>query len=401
MPKAYAEENLVAKRDPRRLSRSLGVAYGSESFRFFLAQKIDHWKNQSANILTTENYSKKKLVTRDSLVAAFIDGESEDPVEKLSPEDKVGFPVPETRIVTIENAIQTFQNNVDRLNGVIGDYAQDRNDYIELLNEMRDRFNISDDGLSDNSTLSAERSQLSSQGFCLNSSRELDIKCSCNNSNSCQNFKIGKLTDYNLSGIKTDSKNAEKYVKSVLSGDLSGANISAGSLRKKAGLNSRNLANESNRSLEKTQQRSLSTLSQKLKSSDGDGKFLRLANRLSGLENRENNSSTDGKEKQRNSQRKSLSRSQRWGSMIKNSSQSGAHNNSHGDSDTFSFDTSEESSSKAGEKSQYMDEDRYKHKRRLGKKKKGNGIEMDRDKTIFSVISKRYEKTAFPVFLLP
>ena len=421
IPSAYAEEVVVTKRDDKRLSRSLGVAYGSESFRFFLAQKIENWKIQSSHILEKNNTSKKILKTRDQLVAPFIDGTGTDPLEGLSDYEKNGFPVPETRVLTIMGAITLMTDNIARINGVIGDIAGQRENYLELLNEFRTRLNIKAQGLSDNDQ--ASQAAAPSQGYCLDASGDLDKACQCKMNNTCSQFRFKLPEKFFPGALKEEANSSLNHANGVLTGNLAKANIAAGQLgqksnaiserllksraelneqRKKVGLKERNIESEAAASNNELDNRAnIATSASSPSGRNEKSAFARVRNSLLGTQAAKTAAQLTSVKDQKFSSFTGLNNVKTVGKASNGSSKRSTGN------ETFTFDSGVDASDKSGEETEYANANqegnasRYSHVRHLEKDKTKSDINLGRKKTIFSIISKRYKKTAFPILLLP
>jgi hypothetical protein len=421
IPTAHADTPTVTKRDDKRLSRSLGVAYGSESFRFFLAQKIEHWKIQSSHILEKNNTSNKVLKTRDQLVAPFIDGTGDDPLDGLTEYEKNGFPVPETRVVTIANAVALMTDNIGRTNGVIGDIADQRENYLELLNEFRNRLNIKAQGLSDNDQTTQQAAP--TQGYCLDSNGELDKDCQCKMNNTCSQFRFKLPEKFFPGALKEEANSSLNHANGILTGNLAKANIAAGQLgqqsnaisdrllkakeelnkqRKKVGLEERDIDKEASATNSVVDNNvNLVTSSSSPSGRNQNSPFAKLRNSILGTTpSKTAVQLTNGKEKSFKSFT-GFDNESGQGNVLPESKKSTGN-------ETFTFDSgASSSSSNDNDDNQNVRSEarnqrsRYSHIRASNKNTEQGDINSARKKNIFSIISKRYKKTAFPILLLP
>jgi hypothetical protein len=423
IPQASAEDE-VQVRDPKRLARSLGVAYGSESFRYFLSQKIIHWKGQSNDITKTANLSNKVLKTVHDLADPFIGGDGVDPLEGLEDFEKQGFPVPETRMITIQNAIALMTENIARLNGSLVGVAYQRDQYLLLLNETRKRLNIKDVGLSDNSTI--QQSVIGKS--CLSSDGQLDIKCDCRAKKTCAQYSYNGPGTYIPPALAKDGDTALDYANETLTGDLQAANISAGSLlvrknairnrlviqeenlnktRGQAGLSPRDIAQEaSNADRINDQQANTVTTNSNPNDQAKSSPFARARSKLL------SNSATKSKKAVDQSLlEKAKQGAKNLVKRLKNSATS-TDNSKKVSSESYSFSALEKGSPDGTNASDIALNDqqfesneeglttRYTHQRRSSTNRHKNIDPIHkRNSDLFRIISKRYERTAFPLLL--
>lgn len=426
IPSAHATDAVIQKSDDKRLSKSLGVAYGSESFRFFLAQKVEHWKVQSNHILEVGNTSNRILKTRDQLVAPFLDGTAEDPLEGLTDYEKNGFPVPETRLVTITNAVALMTENIGRINGVIGDISTQRDNYRELLNEFRNKLNITGKGLSDNDQ--PVQQSATTQGYCLNASGDLDQTCQCRMNNTCSQFRF-KLPEKFLPGaLKEEASASLNHANGLLTGNLAKANIAAGFLgnrsnaisermrkalealnkqRKDAGLNSRDIEKEASGSNRVIDSKSNIVTSNSAPSGRSQNSaFSRARNSLLGNPSTKSAILSNDKEE-------GFSSFKGFNDGVVLGDSSDIDTKKSIKNETFTFDSGIGGGGSGGLGSRSKNglsaslsgnansKNLYGHERNLEDGQGESDINAARNQNIFTIISKRYKKTAYPVLLLP
>ncbi|MDC1175318.1 hypothetical protein OAT67_07970, partial [Bacteriovoracaceae bacterium] len=154
---------------------SLGLATGSSSFSYFLAKRNKAWQDFAFDAGTLDG-------VRIDMNALYVNANNLRPVEKT------GFPVPETRVTTIQNMYELVLDNINQMDMGIAEAAAQMDAYIVLLNEMRQRMNLGDQGLDDTEVAGIDFTK----GKCLKTDGggqlTMDEDCDCKLTSSCAEF---------------------------------------------------------------------------------------------------------------------------------------------------------------------------------------------------------------------
>lgn len=461
MPSAQAAS--IAREERRDVSLSadaLNIAQGTESFRYFLVQRNQQYQNLTNDITNQpqhspadseispasgnqKNVAGSVLKTVDQLATPFMGGATGDPIADLGELERLGFPTPETRVATIQSIYDLFTENILLLNGGIAEVAWQRDQYVQLLTDMRKRMGIDKVGLGETQLIPNN----GPSAVCMVgdvSSLNFDSSCGCSQENSCTSFDYPKFSSSTPDALKNGGRLGVTTANSLMSGNLSGAALNGGRLvanaaavrgdlldKNKKGSSSKTTSAQSSRSatnsnelqkaMERKSQENLAKLGVDPSSKSA---FSRVRSSLLG-----NGGDTGLNDKDalaaEESKNKNASLSKGRGALAKkNAGKSGKD-----DKTTESFSLTEGSgnlnlegltdeerrnlglAADGGVDSKKDDDgDRYAHVRSLSQDSSRReadksdpfyGINQNRGGSLFKIISKRYEKTAFPVFLSP
>ncbi|MCR9205206.1 MAG: hypothetical protein NXH75_11545, partial [Halobacteriovoraceae bacterium] len=247
MSDAHATTPAVDRRDVNNNANALNISEGTESFRYFLVQRNLQFQNQTNDITNQPNHtrsdsaianaggSNKKnkaggvIRSVEDLAQAHLDGRVMDAVSDLPKEQQTGFPTPETRYLTIQNARMIFEENINLLNGGITELAWQRDQTVQLLNDMRRRMTNNKQGMGETQLIPGG----APKPVCMVgdvSSINFDPTCGCADEDSCASFDFPQFTPSTPNALKTGGRLATSTTNSLLSGDLSGAALDGGRL---------------------------------------------------------------------------------------------------------------------------------------------------------------------------
>jgi hypothetical protein len=449
------------RRDQTRSADVLNIAQGSESFRYFLVQRNHQYQNFTHDITNQPEHARADteianasasrpknregaiITSVHDLAAPFMGGDGSDPIAGLEPLHKTGFPTPETRVATIQSLLDLFMENLTRLNGGIADVAFQRDQYVQLLNNMRTRMNLDQQGVGVTQLIT----NAGAQSSCLASGVEgvaVDSTCACTKEGSCLSFEYPTFSPVLPGALKTGGRLSIDTANSVASGKLGQANLNGGKLqnnaanlrktlldsqnkvnkqRRDAGLSARNFAQESRDLTNATEQQITRGLAD-INSNNPNSALSRARSSLfdSGLDSDALKKS--GKEVGNSLASSSRNRGTRGGrgnvgakgknkdAVVSESFSLGEANGNVGALAGLSDDEKRrlgllgpgaEGALGAGNGSGSDDSASYRHVRNFNSKGNGSGnaseIHANRNSSLFGIISKRYKKTAFPVLL--
>ncbi len=477
-PASAASATHLQRRNVISNTNALNIAEGTESFRYFLVQRNGNFQFQTNDITNQPEHTRddskianagtsRKNVTGgiirsiDELAQFHLDGNllggvvdgiiQVIPVQDLADNEKTGFPTPETRYLTIQNARKLFEENLELLNGGIAEVAYNLDQTVQLLTQMRRRLSLDDQGLGEVQLISGNApSPVCMVGDV--SDLNFDSSCGCSQENSCSSFEYPQFNPTTPNALKAGGRLSTDAANSLMSGNLSGAALNGGRLvansaavrkdlferKKKLGLSSSSSdssstgnaqnsggsgGNSLDRALEDKANSNLAKLGVDTRSGSA---FSRARNALLGTSTADQ-AEIDRKAKALADAQNARSRSSRRNrAVVKDKLGNGSDSKK---SENFSLTdgsgnlnleglTDEErarlglgadgSSNKngSGNVGPTDGSDKYAHVRNFSKGKSGkgkdsSGINHNRKRDIFKIISKRYEKTAFPVFLSP
>lgn len=460
---AHALSQPVDKRDVKSNANALNIQEGTESFRYFLVQRNLQFQNQTNDITNQPNHtrsdpkianaggSNKKnkaggvIRSVEDLAQAHLDGRVMDAVSDLPKDQQTGFPTPETRYLTIQNARMIFEENIGLLNGGIAELAWQRDQTVQLLNEMRRRMSMNKQGMGETQLISGG----APRPVCMVgdvSSLNFDPTCGCANEDSCASFDFPQFSTATPNALKTGGQLATTTANSLMGGDLSGAALNGGRLVANGAAVRKDLyerlkdfdqANKNGSSTKKASEVA-QDLSRGLNDTTENEATTNLASvgvdkrsgfnaaRISMLQGSE-----FGNEKDPNKDLgKELNKGTGFGRAGRGVASVGAKGSGKEDikSENFSLGGSsnlnlegltDEERARLGLGSDLAmkgksgngydnDSDKYGHVRSISSQNSGSkldkndpfyGINQNRGRDIFKIISNRYEKTAFPVLL--
>ncbi len=454
-PNSALDANSDQKRNIRSNANALNIAEGTESFRYFLVQRNLQFQNQANDITNQPEHSRKNskianagppknvkpgvIRSIEELAQKHLSGNVLNALDGLKPEEKPGFPTPESRLVAIQNAKLTFMENINLLHGGIPEIAFQRDQVVDVLKETRKRLGLNDAGVGDTSLIPNSAPKPVCMAGDL-SNLNFDPSCGCREEGSCASFEYPKFNPTTPDALRTQGMLASDAANNLMSGNLSGAAVNGGKLASNAAavrddlLEMQSKLNSSNSGSRGSGNRSNGGISQ-------DARDLTLA-----TENRANSSlnnlGVDGQNSPLGRVRQALLNDSDSGTLsaVANNNTQASSSRSSGrrgsvtsgsdskkkaevSSESFSLTggssnlnleglTEEEKRrlgllGATGEGATGDGEDKNGHVRRLsntsGRSSSSNdpfaGINQNRSNSLFKIISRRYKKTAFPRLL--
>ncbi len=434
-----------------RSANALGMAIGSSSFYQFVIKQNQDWQVQTYDASTDSNSGYRK---NDNPVLYCAEKGGTSGCIKDILEDKTfasgkyrqetsnlpvaGMPTPETRVKYMMAATELVRENISGTLGLLDQAVGQREKYVMLINKMREQMNIKDKGLA----VQIEKKQVSSAVSCMKKGAggtlEVDATCRCQKTNTCAKLQYPELGEF-APGVLADSEEAIKGVTDkALSGKLDKANVETGNLsgnkdavRRRI---TRNFA-DLNKDQEKGGQGRID-FSKKAKNLIVEGRkraYKKYANLFpanvkqekyrGGLSNYYNdmNLGTKGTGSSSNQPALAAIGDTKGSKGVAAGLDSGSKGTINKNKDLFNFDFEygDDSDLTAAQRKALEDQralaaleasnqknsssKRYKHQRNLKLAGEGNsdnnGINKDTKKNIFTIISSRYKKSAFPIFL--
>ncbi len=265
LPGDEAVAAAVDQEEVYNTTNALNIQTGTGNFKYFLTQRNQQYQNLTNDITYQPNHSpadshiastgvknvaQKEILSVDDLAAPFLGGNGKDPLNKIDPNKynnpaltdfdkkilmKTGMATPETRVVTMENALAMLMDNLTQLelSTAVAGYNLDQ--YVNLLDTTRRELEIEDEGLG-NTT--AEQVVSPINACLVESTSELynaDPMCTCREANSCASFSFPTFNVEVPEALRNSGDSAIKTANNIASGNLDAANVSGGSLMKNAG----------------------------------------------------------------------------------------------------------------------------------------------------------------------
>ena len=451
-------------------TNSLNIQTGTGNFTYFLTQRNQQFQNLTHDITIqprhtsgtteisnsgTKSVSGLEILSVHDLAAPFIGGDGHDPLNDIQASQyphatltdneklalmKTGFATPETRVVTLQNALALMLDNLTQLEFSTAVAGYNLDQYVSLLDTTRRELEIEEEGLG---SVDAEQ-VVSPTNACLaetgNESLAVDPMCTCREASNCASFQFPTFNVEVPEALRNSGDSAIKTANNIVAGDLKGANVSGGTLmnnaanvrkiiddtidRNNKNTSGTNNANSLNQASESAISGTLSTLGNNPNSTFNKLRKSLANNGLSGgNQNKSTNSDQNNKE-----QNKSNPQTNKY----TNAAVSGTRSNTKGTGEVSSSNAtiSESFNLGGGNSNLNLAELSDEEKRRLGllndvlkndevvairngfgghqrkvstdqnnKKTGHDGIHTNRNASLFSIISNRYEKTAFPILL--
>ncbi len=234
------------KRNVYSNTNALNVSEGTESFRYFLVQRNLQFQNHANDITNQPEHtrsdpkisnagSKPKNINPpvirgiEELAKYHLDGKVLEALEGLRDEEKTGMPTPETRYITIQNARMLIQENITALGGGLTEVAINRDQVVDLLTETRKRLGLGTTGIGDTTLIPNSAPQPVCMVGDLDNAN-FDPTCGCKESGSCTSFEYPKFNPTTPDALKTQGLLATDTANNLMSGNLSGAAVNGGRL---------------------------------------------------------------------------------------------------------------------------------------------------------------------------
>jgi hypothetical protein len=425
----------------------------------------DHTRSDSriANRGQPKNRKNTVLKSIDQLAQFHLDGNllggvrdgitQVAAVADLEEEDQNGFPTPETRYMTIQKARRLFEENLELLHGGIAELAFQRDAVVQLLTQMRKRMKNDKTGVGETQLIpNAAPAPMCMVGDVSN--LDFDPTCGCSKEGSCTSFEYPSFKATTPNALKAGARLSTDAANDLASGNLSGAALNGGKLVSNAAAVRKDLF-EKQKKLGLTSSSSNSSSSSSSNGGNSNGSDFRSENEKSASDNlaklgvsSDSNSAfgrvrrslmngKTGSDSDKDANKKAIaandssknSRSGRRGGRG-SSKGKGANGKDKNINESFSLTDGNTKLNLEGltdeERAQLGlggglgaglngadkkgDSNRYAHVRNVSPSGSGSGVSKDhpdygihtnRKKSLWKIISRRYEKTAFPALLSP
>lgn len=222
-----AGSNQTGNNNTDLMACSVGVLKGSTSFSYFLVRRNLAWQNHSLDVTKSSD-----RVTTPIDFMSTTSGSLQDELDRKIPKvDQVGMAIPETRINSIMNLIKRIQDHMSLSKDALAILFNQRQEYITLLDRMKRRLNLGVEGLDDYKALPTRLRSATCMSM-QNGEFSVDPNCSCRSTNSCSTFSYPTFDG--PSAISSGSQMAFDMADASLSGNMEKANLAAGSLTQNA-----------------------------------------------------------------------------------------------------------------------------------------------------------------------
>lgn len=448
------ETAVVSGGSSTRSGQALGMAIGSSSFYQFVIKQNQDWQVQaydastdsSSGYIKNDNpvlYCSEKGGTTGCIKEvlddkAFAGGKYRQENSNLP---VAGMPTPETRVKYMMAATELVRENISGTLGLLDQAVGQRDKYVMLINKMREQMNIKDKGNANQ----IEEKHVIKANVCMKETiggaLEIDQGCQCQKTNSCGELQYPELGEFAPGVLAVGEEAVKGVADKALSGKLDKANVETGNLSgNKSAVRRRITKNfaDINKDQEKGGQGKIDFKKQ-AKNLINEGRkqaYRKYANLFpanvkqekyrGGLSNYYNDmnlgSKSDGTSKSNQPALAAVGDTKKGGKGVA-SGLEGAGTGSANNKDQFNFDFEygDEGGELTAAQRKAMEDQRalaaleasnrgkgssskrYRHERNLSltdqSNSDNNGINKDTKKNIFNIISSRYKKSAFPIFL--
>ena len=412
----------AATNDKISTSKSMGIGYGTWAFQQFVQKRNRHW------FLLAQDLNPQLTWPADNELypLAYLDEKSapnysREPLEKLlnpllksltgkkdytnSPVESLGFSLPETRVLTTAQTIEVIEGNLQHTKNTLKTAAKQLDTYITLLKKAKERLPLGQKGLVESPSAPTSINKKVHCAHGKGKNLEFDNTCNCQKTNSCTQFnfpRFGKFT-----GPSNEYRLVEKIGNDTLKGRLKNANIKGSLLKKKNAIyNTRLTQKSSSHPITSSSQQKDDTASTKRNGKKNTSLKNTLATSLLYHNHREY-SSAPPLNKRSPSSPSLIKRPQQYKKEVSASTTGKKQNkfqNSlppisyfQNDPDPNRFLSSKKISNKKTTHDQYSEQESYQN--RQGKRENATSSNWHgRMSDIFKVISRRYRKSAYPIF---
>lgn len=421
------------------INPAVGIKSGSTSFAHFLAKRNRAWLDLTFDASDKKYYNLDKHKSASGILNLYS--------PKMPADKNTGFPVPETRVTTIQLVTNIVEQNINGLYDAIAEAMKQRDIYVTLLNDMRERMSLKRQGTDHAQVETVDISKagcMKDQGGKV----EVDPKCDCKVNDSCAKFQYPTIKVFKPETSQSTRTLVEKDAREGSRGKPLNSSFTSGELSKlatglKQELDDAKAENEKIRKENGFGPDQTSKAADELLASsrsDAFGKFLEMSPELaareyfegemsdysdkaSDLNGKDGKSGKDGLANGKNGRngkggkfdRNALAASKFDLAAYKKSLKKkwsldfSKYNTSEGQ-DNFTAEQlalMERERLAAAAKNSASGDDQDSNSRQYGHIRKsygdngnglGSGINMNRNSDIFKIISKRYERTAYPIF---
>jgi hypothetical protein len=448
---ANTETAVATGGNSTRSGQALGMAIGSSSFYQFVIKQNQDWqvqafdasengasgyqKNDNPVLYCAENGDdtgciKEFLDSKSFIGAKYRQESSTLPI--------AGMPTPETRVKYLMAAATLVRENISGTLGLLDQAVDQRDQYVLLIEKMREQMNIKDQGNANQLEEKHVQKAVSCMKEGIGGTLEIDANCQCQKTNSCGTLQYPELGEF-APGVLAVGEDAVKGVTDkALSGKLEEANVETGNLSGNKDAVRRRITDNFN-TLNKAQVKGgkgkidFKKQARNLITEGRKQAYRKYANMFpanvkqekyrGGLSNYYNdmNLGTKSKDSSKSNQPAlaAVGNTKSGATGVASGLEGGAKTSGQ-DKDFFNFDFEyADKKLTAAERKSLEDQralaameaknrkesasSRYRHQRNLSltdeSNKDNNGINKDTKKNIFNIISSRYKKSAFPIFL--
>lgn len=460
LPGNEAIAGIIDQSEIYTTTSSLNIQTGTGNFKYFLTQRNQQFQNLTNDITNQPNHTaansgisntgvknvaEQVILTVDQLAAPYVGGAVGDPLNGIDPNKynnpdltlfdrvilmKTGMATPETRVVTIQNAVNLLNSNLNQLNfsAAVAGYNLDQ--FVSLLETTKKELKITDQGLGETPALDIPTPSNACLSQNANGQMNPDPMCSCRESNSCANFSFPTFNVEVPEALRNSGDSAIKTANNVTNGNLKAANVSGGNLVNQAGRikeliksssqktpNSLANANALNGASENKINGTLAKIGDNPNSAFNKVRKSLAKNGLSGASSNNSFNSNNKKKTTKNKTNQAKTSGSVAGKVgnwanRKNAQRQESFSLGKGNVNFNLSELSDEEKRRLGligdgltnKDVVPIDQNNSGHVRRH-KQANSNiqssnvGINNNRKKSLFTIISKRYEKTAFPVLL--
>jgi hypothetical protein len=350
-----------------------------------------------------------------------------------------GMPTPETRYMYMKSAYELVNENINGTLAHLQQAVEQRDKYVMLINNMRTQMNVKDQGNSMQLQPKIAQKAVSCMKEGIGGTLEIDATCQCQKTNTCGKLQYPDLGEFSPGVLSDSEKSIKGLTDKALSGKLDKANVESGNLSGNKSAVRKRIAT-SLKILDKAREdagKSPLNYNKRAKNIIEIGRkqaFKKYANLFpanvkqektrGGLAAYYNDMNLGTKDKGSSSNQPALAAvgDTNGKKGLAAGLDSGSSASSENNKDLFNFDFEfgdDESKLTAAQRKALEDQRalaaleaknrkdsssaRYQHQRDLSLSDEGNsennGINKDTKKNIFTIISSRYKKSAFPIFL--
>ncbi|MBK25320.1 MAG: hypothetical protein CME70_15100 [Halobacteriovorax sp.] len=434
---ASGNVNQANIKETERSAMAAGMAIGSTSFYHFVIRQNEHWQEQAFDADGKEGSGTGYVHNNNPIMYCNEGGEAGDCIK----EGTLGMATPETRIHTITKTVALVQENLSGLLEHLDTAVGQRDKYVKLLNQMRNAMTLGRQGMD----TQIEEKPVIRIASCMKKgnggSFEIDKTCSCQATGTCASLQYPDIGEFSPGVVAENEAAVKKFADADLSGKLDQANVAAGELNKNSNAVRRKIRDnfkELNKEREKNNLKSIDyskaakkqLIASRAKSMMTYSKLFpskfkaeKTRGGLSSYYNDANLGAGDGTVKSQpvlaavgNTNSSASAGSGGKGSL-------GKSGDSKKDGIGFDFDFGVDDEGLSAEELARLRKDRedaealariskgqaegsnsrYGHQRVLSDdstfSSDNTGINRDTKKNIFGIISSRYKKSAFPIFL--
>ena len=229
--------------------KALGIAYGTWSFQNFILNRNQHWFLLSQDVnphlawppdnelytlayLDVNNASNYNIKILEELLNPLFKSLSSDKDYTGNPVQAQGFPLPETRVLSTAKTINLIEGNLQDTKNTLRTVAKQLDTYIKLLKKAKERLPLGHKGLVEAPSIPVTKKVHCAEGKGKN--LKFDSTCKCKENNSCTDFNFPEFGKLNAPG--SEYRLVQDIAKDTLQGKLKSANVKASLLKEKSAI---------------------------------------------------------------------------------------------------------------------------------------------------------------------